>query len=258
MLLSMLGDDVNETIACTLAACHARAGDFANAQRLQEWACKELPPAMLHDLERYRMQLALYGKRQPYTETGNPADGWVPAAETWPNGAKKATGMTYFGARIGPWHFYSDKGVETALCNYYEGKPDAACRSFYPNGTIAVEGFLVDAGKRIGRWRTWHENGMLESVGCYNHVDDGPDQRTGEWIWIDAQGKRREAGFFLNGKREGNWLAWDEQGKLLSRTHFAHGRPEAAWAGTANPPEPPSPAPVDVVKKQPEKGDDNF
>ncbi len=243
MLMSIGGGDMNINQMDTIAACFARAGDFANALRLEQEALDGSRPFLKQQYDSFAARVALYKGHAPATEPSEPTPGIVESVKTWPGGGKKAVGQLLNSERIGTWRFYSGKGALVGLCGYRGGQPDGACLTFHANGNRAIEGFLIGGEKRIGRWRTWHENGNLASDGCYT-FQDGKPLRTGEWIWYHASGQRRESGLLVKGRREGDWLAWGEDGALLSRTHFLHDRPDAAWAGTPlPPPEPPSPAP---------------
>jgi antitoxin component YwqK of YwqJK toxin-antitoxin module len=55
-------------------------------------------------------------------------------------------------------------------------------QEFYPNGTLAAEGFYVD-GKQHGLWRDYHPNGQLAAQGYF---DEG--EEIGEWHFWTAQG----------------------------------------------------------------------
>ncbi len=244
MIIAIGGEDMDVYLEDTAAACFARAGDYASAQRLEEDALDDVVPSSTKLHDQYAARVELFKSHFPAAEPNEPSQGFVESSDIWPNGGKRAVGLLWKSQRIGTWRFYSDTGSLVGMCGYRGGQPCGACLTYHANGNRAIEGFLGDGGKRIGRWRTWHVNGNLASDGCYAIRDDKP-LRTGEWIWYDAAGHRRESGMFLAGQREGNWLAWGDDATLLSRTHFLHDQPEAAWAGTPTPPEPPTPVPVE-------------
>lgn len=60
-----------------------------------------------------------------------------------------------------------------------------------------------DAGKRVGAWRAYLQDGTLVAEGPF--VDG---EREGDWIFYDAGGEKIAQGAFSGGEREGTWTFW--------------------------------------------------
>jgi tetratricopeptide (TPR) repeat protein len=244
--ISQGGDGLDLNTKDTVAACLARAGDFANAQRIEQEAIADLPPLWPVQLADFTRRLELYRQQQPAEAPGGadePVGDILEASVSWPGGAQRAVGHTCAGMRIGRWRFFSATGILEATCNYRYGAVDGPCRSYYPDGTIAAEAFLAGGGKRIGRWRTWHANGMPACDASYI-IDGGNQHKSGEWLWFDPSGRRCESGSFSNSQRSGSWSAWDPAGRRIGHADFISGSSQSGWAGSEVPTEPGSPEPA--------------
>ena len=233
----------------TVAACLARGGDFAAAVRIEQEAIAGLPPLSAAPLADFSKRLALYQQHQPAAEpraADEPLGELVAARLTWPGGALRAEGHTCAGARIGLWRYVSASGALEATCNYWAGVLDGPSRSYHPDGTITTEAFFANGGRRVGRWRTWHEGGMLGCDGTYV-LNGGTQQKCGEWLWCDASGRRLESGGYSYDQRVGPWSAWDLAGRRILHATFISGTPQPAadWPRMDElPAEPLSPEPA--------------
>jgi len=60
---------------------------------------------------------------------------------------------------------------------------DRSTLGYHNNGELAKIGSYNENGKRTGNWKTYHDNGKLESTG-----DSKNGEQIGEWIYYDKEG----------------------------------------------------------------------
>jgi hypothetical protein len=89
--------------------------------------------------------------------------------------------------------------------------------------SVRVEGHH-DNGRRVGVWRTFFENGQLESEGAY--ADDLP---VGRWTYWYPNGQKKLEGAYEHGERSGVWTEFDEQGQKRGAQYFEHGALRGVW-----------------------------
>jgi len=76
-------------------------------------------------------------------------------------------------------------------------------RETYDSGQVKSEGHALNDGTKVWRWKTWHENGQLESEGHYK-----AGAREGRWRFYDEHGLDRYRGNYKAGERVGQWLSY--------------------------------------------------
>lgn len=120
---------------------------------------------------------------------------------------------------------------------------DVAWRS---NGKLEYEREF-ERGEPRGRWRSWFENGVLESEAFYEPARatsmswwraDGSlssrgehvmGLREGEWSYFHANGLLAARGAYVGGERHGLWTYFDEAGRVLECGEFERGERVGAW-----------------------------
>jgi len=81
----------------------------------------------------------------------------------------------------------------------------------------------MNQGKKEGEWKTWYENGQLESQGHYIQ-----DQKEGEWKDWQENGQLWSQGQYIHGKMEGEWKHWLENG-VFTQGYYVQDREEGEW-----------------------------
>jgi antitoxin component YwqK of YwqJK toxin-antitoxin module len=210
-----------------VAACYARAGDFATAVRwleadLREGGNREQRAGEL------RMRLALYQAGRPFS--GREVQ-LVPTQLKFPDGSVRLEGFMAGDKRSGRWRAHYHGGAIAVDGMLYQDAPVGRWRTYAADGTLLSEG-LATHGHHVGLWTTFHPNGKPASAGMFELADDD-EQRVGPWEWRYPDGQLKEAGGFSAGKRDGLWRAWSPDGTLLAETHFLRGRQVGpTWPGT--------------------------
>jgi len=99
-----------------------------------------------------------------------------------------------------------------------------------PEGYEAwCEGVPDDAGhlRRHGPARAWWDGGAVREDSRWAR-----GRREGEFVTYHRNGRRAQAGRYLEDAKDGPWSTWDERGQLLERTEFSRDvrqGPFAAW-----------------------------
>jgi hypothetical protein len=105
-----------------------------------------------------------------------------------------------------------------------------------PAGAVPPEGFEAwcegvpdDAGRprRQGPSRAWYDDGTLRVEATWVH-----GRRDGPFVEYHRNGKKAQAGRYLDDERDGPWSTWSEGGQLLERVELRRGvrhGPFAAW-----------------------------
>ncbi len=105
-----------------------------------------------------------------------------------------------------------------------EGVKDGTWKEFYNDGQLRSEG-LYSLGKRIGRWRFYHQNGSIEQEGNYNNQGN----TDGAWKWYYDTGIVLREESFRNGLSDGLTSEFDESGKLIIQGEYIDGQEEGFW-----------------------------
>ncbi len=140
---------------------------------------------------------------------------WTYFAE---DGRIRAEGYRHRGEKVGIWQFWDD---DQTLYERAYPVPEGleVVNEAWDGGGVRREG-LVENGKKIGRWLTYHRNGQ-----------------------------RRAIGNFVDGLASGKWFFYSPRGELLAKGELLFGRPSGRWdfrvgsgferaTGTALPPPP--------------------
>ncbi|AYZ73346.1 hypothetical protein EGX98_04395 [Fusobacterium necrophorum] len=93
--------------------------------------------------------------------------------------------------------------------------PEIEDEGYYKSGKLKYTGTLWK-GFRIKRWKSWHENGNLESDGEFSKKGE----EEGEWKYYHKNGKIRNIANYKNGKLVGLVKNFNEDGKLYSTTYY--------------------------------------
>ena len=78
---------------------------------------------------------------------------------------------------------------------------------------------VAHAGRRVGTWRTWHEDGSLESAGPYR-----AGQRHGHFRTWRKTGSLEREGEFVEDREHGQWTSYRKDGSVSEIERFDHGR----------------------------------
>lgn len=172
---------------------------------------------------------------------GNYADGKT--VGTWKfyhlNGKLEQTGKySKQGKPDGVWKWYYEDGKPLREENYRNGLRDGLLSEWDEDGTLIQEGEFVD-GEEDGAWfyltgdnyvrgryreglrqDVWYsyslnkKEGKTDSLIVYkgNYIDDLPDGK--HYLYWD-NGKIREEGLYIMGKKEGDWMIYNSDGSLF-------------------------------------------
>ena len=101
-------------------------------------------------------------------------DRWSPGDEvmlTYPNGIRKARGYTNDHGRTGRWVNWNEHSEIVSRITYKGGIEDGPCTYFYlPDAQAKVlkkEEGEYEAGKKVGVWSYWNEDGTLDRTETY-------------------------------------------------------------------------------------------
>jgi antitoxin component YwqK of YwqJK toxin-antitoxin module len=160
-----------------------------------------------------------------------------------PNGEFKIAGAYRNKIKIGEWKEYSADGKLLELTKYENGNEIekqwfysgliARSESYQRDGIFIItsyfeNGQISEIGKckwntnpasnnekctKIGKWRTYHENGQLKAVGKYSSFKE----RTGLWKSYHSNGKLAEKGKYnQSGESIGKWKFYDTNGRRIN------------------------------------------
>ncbi len=157
------------------------------------------------------------------------------------NGRLKEKGKTRNGKRDGEWNFYDKNGDITNVIVYDFGKEISSnipqkmneLIEYHPNGRIKIKGNTLD-GEKDGIFTYYNPKGkiiksVLFSNGTLIKDDDfsAANQikklKEGEHIAYHKNGRIKETGKYLNGKKQGEWRKYDKKGITTLVTIFENG-----------------------------------
>lgn len=163
------------------------------------------------------------------------------------NGRLEQTGVyNNNGKPEGTWKWYYDSGQLLREENYFKGRKDGLSEEFNEEGNLTERGEYIN-GLEDGPW--FQQTDSFYQRGSYR---DG--MRTGEWLVYDLQpgvkgtdsllmfkgsfqedlpdgkhtyywdnGKIRDEGMFVMGKKEGEWITYNYDGSLFMIVTFSDG-----------------------------------
>jgi len=164
-----------------------------------------------------------------------------------PNGKTEQTGrFNTQGKPEGTWRWYFDTGELLKEENYHKGLREGMSTQYDETGKVVEEGEYVNGneegpwvevsgdnvtrgiyrdGLRNGMWYSFilSKNGeKTDSLLCFRgaYVEDNPD---GKHVWYWDNGKVRDEGTYVMGKKEGDWLKYNYDGTLFMIITFRQG-----------------------------------
>lgn len=155
------------------------------------------------------------------------------------NGKMEQTGkFNKQGKWDGPWKWYFDSGQLLKEENYRNGQKDGMSTEYDETGKVIEEGEFVNGneegpwfeligdtflrgvyrdGLRTGMWYGYYldlKEGKTDSL-CFfkgSFIEDNPD---GKQIYYWENGKVKDEGNYVNGRREGEWSKYNSDGTLF-------------------------------------------
>ncbi|MDD4602380.1 MAG: hypothetical protein PHF97_01060 [Bacteroidales bacterium] len=142
------------------------------------------------------------------------------------------------GKPVGNWKWYFDSGKILKTESYHNGLHDGLSTTYDESGKVVEEGAYVN-GKEDGEWfeqigdtyvKGNYRDGMRNGMWTYyflniqeaktdsliyfkgNFVEDNPD---GKHVYYWDNGKVRDEGSYMMGKKEGEWLKYNYDGTLF-------------------------------------------
>jgi antitoxin component YwqK of YwqJK toxin-antitoxin module len=138
----------------------------------------------------------------------------------------------------GTWKWYYENGTLAREEAYRNGLKDGLSSEYDETGKLIEEGEYVNGleegpwftalgdnyirgsyrdGQRTGMWVNYYlftEGGKTDSIVSYkgNFIDDNPDGRH-TWYW--ENGKIKDEGIFVSGRKEGEWMKYNADGTLF-------------------------------------------
>jgi tetratricopeptide (TPR) repeat protein len=196
----------------TIAACHARAGDYAEAVKWLEQAIKATSNDNL--LADFIIRKTSYQAQKPFTAKRTlPAPAPLrPVKMTFPDKSPKTEGaLDSDGSYVGHWRTWFANGKPESEGSYWNSSPFGKWKRWYQDGSVREEGEYFK-GCRIGAWKEYHPNGQLLAEGMYLERKPGDNRRLGTWTFYYDNGKKAYVGGYAKGKRSGTWITWNNDG----------------------------------------------
>jgi uncharacterized protein len=163
------------------------------------------------------------------------------------NGKIEQTGkFTKQGKLTGTWKWYFDNGQLLKEETYRNGLRDGLSTEYDETGKIIGEGEFVNGnedgpwfeligdcfirgtyrdGLRNGMWQYFyldHNQGKTDSLCYYKgaYIEDNPD---GKHTWYWENGKVKDEGNYVNGRKEGEWFKYNFDGTLFMIITYKQG-----------------------------------
>lgn len=83
---------------------------------------------------------------------------------------------------------------------------------------------LNDEGLMTGKLVTYHNNGLVETVGGMYK-----GEKNGTWTSWNEAGNKINEGEFMYGAKDGLWRVWDDNGTLRYEMHYRNGKRVHTW-----------------------------
>ena len=161
---------------------------------------------------------------------------------------------TKSGKLEGTWKWYYDDGLLAREENYHNGVKDGESTEYDETGKEIEGGEYVNGqedgpwfriigdymergnyreGLRYGMWKSWYlvsRDDVTDSIPRYkgNFIDDLPDGKHVEY-W--ENGKIKDEGLYLMGKKDGDWFKYNSDGTLFMIITYRNGS-EIKYDGT--------------------------
>jgi len=146
----------------------------------------------------------------------------------------------------GTWKWYFDGGQLLREEHYRNGLKDGMSTEYDETGKVVTEGEFVDGnedgswfeligdnylrgtyrdGMRNGMWYYYYldrKENVTDSI-CYykgSFIEDNPD---GKHIWYWENGKLKDEGNYVNGRKEGDWYKYNYDGTLFMVITYKNG-----------------------------------
>jgi len=214
-----------------LAACYARAGDFARAVAWQEvyieWLGKSQDQVRLAN-----ERLAQYRRGEPVTQPQGLV--FTPFTENGPDGKLRVRGTMAQNLCYGRWSMLHDNGQVAAEGMVRSDVPIGRWRDFDRDGRVLSEGwYWIGLGsRRMGISRIFHPNGRPAIVG-WSHDEKLSEARwTGPWESFGADGVLLERGTWMHGVRHGIWQVGPDHRPSAIVRFDAQGKPDRSFPGS--------------------------
>lgn len=107
-----------------------------------------------------------------------------------------------------------ENGSPKQVAIYQDGKK-ILTKKFYENGSLELEGYFDEKGKKHGYWKYQYPDGKLWSEGEYMH-----GMRHGLSKVYYENGVLRYEGTYENNEKIGLWIFYDEGGFVLEKKEF--------------------------------------
>lgn len=180
--------------------------------------------------------------QKPRNHAKQPHGKWV-----W---SHQKTNTTYLighyrnGVKHGQWTYHFTNGKPVTRGTYHNGKRTDTWVRWHNNGAIAATG-KYKSGQKHGKWTYWYNNKRTWRTGSYRNGredglwiewhDNGNKHRHTTFIadpgnpitnvlhglhqsWYE-NGKPKERGNYVFGKKEGIWKYWNDKGKLTTKRY---------------------------------------
>ena len=82
----------------------------------------------------------------------------------YPNGKKRSIQSYTSGLDNGKWIFYFENGKIQTIGNFKNGKRIGEWKYYYENGNIKQESFYDSLGGKVGSWKLYDPDGILDWV----------------------------------------------------------------------------------------------
>lgn len=105
-----------------------------------------------------------------------------------------------------------------------EGVKDGPWKEYFEDGQLRSEG-TYNLGKRVGKWRFYHQNSAIEQEGNYNNQGNAE----GLWKWYFDNGNVEREESYRNGLTDGPYIEYDENGNVIVQGEFVEGMEEGFW-----------------------------
>ena len=97
---------------------------------------------------------------------------------------------------------------------------DAQTKKYHTNGKLQSVGFYNELKQKSGEWKYYWITGGLHSIVSYKK-----GFKT-DWKHYDTNGKLRESGKYIKGKKDGEWKYYNLEGELNKIGTYKNGQIE--------------------------------